>query len=127
MMPSRILFTGGTGKAGRHVLPWLLNQGYQILNFDLHPFAHPSIMTLLGDITDGAQVFNAMTTHFGPQGLQAGKAPAPVDAVVHFAAVPRIFINPDNETYRVNVMGTYNVLETAMKRKRFKSDTSCLH
>jgi nucleoside-diphosphate-sugar epimerase len=109
------------------VLPWLLNQGHQILNFDLHPFAHPSVMTLLGDITDGAQVFNAMTTHFGPQGLQAGKAPAPVDAVVHFAAVPRIFINPDNETYRVNVMGTYNVLETAMKRKRFKSDTSCLH
>jgi nucleoside-diphosphate-sugar epimerase len=115
MMPKRILFTGGTGKAGRHVLPWLLNQGYQILNFDLHPFAHPSIMTLLGDITDGAQVFNAMTTHFGPGGLHAGKAPAPVDAVVHFAAVPRIFINPDNETYRVNVMGTYNVLEAAMK------------
>jgi UDP-glucose 4-epimerase len=114
-MPKRILFTGGTGKAGRHVLPWLLNQGYQILNFDLHPFAHPSIMTLLGDITDGAQVFNAMTTHFGAGGLQAGKAPAPVDAVVHFAAVPRIFINPDNETYRVNVMGTYNVLEAAMK------------
>jgi nucleoside-diphosphate-sugar epimerase len=115
MMPSRILFTGGTGKAGRHVLPWLLNQGYQILNFDLHPFAHPSIMTLLGDVTDGAQVFNAMTTHFSSEGLHAGKAPTPVDAVVHFAAVPRIFINPDNETYRVNVMGTYNVLEAAMK------------
>jgi UDP-glucose 4-epimerase len=115
MMPKRILFTGGTGKAGRHVLPWLLNQGYQILNFDLQPFAHPNIMTLLGDITDGAQVFNAMTTHFGFQGLQAGKAPAPVDAVVHFAAVPRILINPDNETYRVNVMGTYNVIESAMK------------
>jgi nucleoside-diphosphate-sugar epimerase len=115
MIPSRILFTGGTGKAGRHVLPWLLNQGYQILNFDLNPFAHPSIMTLLGDVTDGAQVFNAMTTHFSSEGLHAGKAPTPVDAVVHFAAVPRIFINPDNETYRVNVMGTYNVLEAAMK------------
>jgi hypothetical protein len=33
-MPTRILFTGGTGKAGRHVLPWLLNEGYQVLNFD---------------------------------------------------------------------------------------------
>src|ERR1700692_3937592 len=115
MMPSRILFTGGTGKAGRHVLPLLLNQGYQILNFDLQPFAHPGIMTLLGDITDGAQVFNAMTTHLGREGLQAGKAPGPVDAVVHFPAIPRIFINPDNETYRVNVMGTYNVIEAAMK------------
>jgi nucleoside-diphosphate-sugar epimerase len=33
-MSTRILFTGGTGKAGRHVLPWLLNEGYQVLNFD---------------------------------------------------------------------------------------------
>jgi nucleoside-diphosphate-sugar epimerase len=30
-MLRRILFTGGTGKAGRHVLPWLANQGYRIL------------------------------------------------------------------------------------------------
>jgi len=111
----RILFTGGTGKAGRHVLPWLLEQKYEILNFDLLPFPHPTIPTLVGDITEGAQVFNAMTTHFSFDGLNAGKAPGPVDAVVHFAAVPRILINPDDETFRVNVMGTYNVIEAAMK------------
>jgi nucleoside-diphosphate-sugar epimerase len=111
----RILFTGGTGKAGRHALPWLLDKGYEILNFDLQPFAHPGISTLIGDITEGGQVFNAMTSHFSREGLTAGKAPGPVDAVVHFAAVPRILINPDNETYRVNVMGTYNVIEAAMK------------
>src|SRR5262249_57215381 len=35
--------------------------------------------------------------------------------VVHFAAVPRILINPDDVTFRVNVMGTYNVIEAAMK------------
>jgi nucleoside-diphosphate-sugar epimerase len=114
-MAKRILFTGGTGKAGRHVLPWLLEQKYQILNFDLQPFAHPSIPTLVGDITESGQVFNAMTTHFSFDGLNAGKAPGPVDAVVHFAAVPRILINPDDETFRVNVMGTYNVIEAAMK------------
>ena len=55
-MPARILFTGGTGKAGRHMLPWLANEGYQILNFDLLPFAHPTISTLLGDVTDGFHV-----------------------------------------------------------------------
>jgi len=32
-----------------------------------------------------------------------------------FAAVPRILINPDNETFRVNTMGTYNVIEAAVK------------
>ena len=70
---------------------------------------------MVGDITEGAQVFNAMTTHFSFDGLNAGKAPGPVDAVVHFAAVPRILINPDDETLRVNVMGTHNVIEAAMK------------
>ena len=114
-MTMRILFTGGTGKAGRHALPWLHGQGYQILNFDLQPFAHPAIPTLVGDITESGQVFNAMASHFDRDGLTAGKAPGPVDAVVHFAAVPRILINPDNETFRVNVMGTYNVIEAAMK------------
>ncbi len=114
-MPKRILFTGGTGKAGRHVVPWLSNQGYQVLNFDLQAFAHSGIFNLVGDVTDEAQVFNAMTTHFGAQGLKAGKAPEPVDAVVHFAAIPRILIHPDNETFRVNVIGTYNVIEAAMK------------
>ena len=114
-MAKRILFTGGTGKAGKHVLPWLLGKGYQILNFDLKPLDHPGINNLIGDITDEGQVFNAMTQHFNFDGLNDGKAPSPVDAVVHFAAVPRIMINPDNETFRVNVMGTYNIIVAAMK------------
>ena len=109
------MFTGGSGKAGRHVLLWLLGRGYEILNFDLQPFENADIFSLIGDVTDSSQVFNAMTMHFGRKGLLAGKPPNPVDAVVHFAAIPRVFIKADNETYRVNVMGTYNVIETAMK------------
>ena len=98
------------------MLPWLADKGYEICNFDLRPLPdEPRVFNLLGDITDGAQVMNAMTTHFGAAGLTAGRPPKPVDAVVHFAAVPALFLRPDNETYRVNVMGTYNVIETAMK------------
>ena len=41
--------------------------------------------------------------------------PQPVDAVVHFAAIPRIMIAPDNELFRINVMGTYNIIEAATK------------
>ena len=33
--PKRILFTGGTGKAGRHVVPYLLDRGHRVLNVDL--------------------------------------------------------------------------------------------
>ena len=114
-MTQRILFTGGSGKAGRHVLPWLARQGYELLNFDLKASEHPQISTLFGDITDEGQIFNAMTSHFGFDGFKRGQPPAPVDAVVHFAAVPRVLLNPDNETFRVNVMGTYNIIEAAMK------------
>ena len=113
--PARLLFTGGSGKAGRHVLPWLARCGYQILNFDLKPSEHAAIPNLLGDITDAGQVFNAMTSHFGFGGFSLGGPPAPVDAVVHFAAVPRVLLQPDNETYRVNVIGTYHIIEAAMK------------
>jgi nucleoside-diphosphate-sugar epimerase len=115
-MPKRVLFTGGTGKAGRHMLPWLHDQGYSLMNFDLKPFDHLTIPSLVGDVTDSGQVFNALTTHFGREALRAGRGvPGPVDAVVHFAAIPRVLIATDNETFRVNVMGTYNVIEAAMK------------
>ena len=114
-MSQRILFTGGTGKAGRHVMPYLLEKGHRVLNFDHATFDHPLIPTLVGDVTDAGQVMNAMTTHFDLAGLTSGAAPGPVDAVVHFAAIPRILIRPDSETFRINVMGTYTVIEAAMK------------
>jgi nucleoside-diphosphate-sugar epimerase len=47
--------------------------------------------------------------------LDHGAGVRPYDAVVHFAAIPRILIKPDNETFRINVMGTYNVVEAAVK------------
>jgi len=34
---------------------------------------------------------------------------------VHFAAIPRVLIEPDNETFRVNTVSTYNVIEAAAK------------
>ena len=36
-------------------------------------------------------------------------------AVVHFAAIPRVLIEPDNVTFTTNVTSTYNVIEAAMK------------
>src|SRR5258708_1743474 len=87
MTGKRVVFTGGTGKAGRHVLPHLKSKGYDLLNVDLKPFDHP----------------------------EAGRPPAAPDAVVHFAAIPRVLIEPDNETFRVNTISTYNVIEAAAK------------
>ena len=115
MTGKRVVFTGGTGKAGRHVVPYLVDKGYRLLNVDLKPFAHPSVNTLIADLTDNGQAFNALTTHFGFEGFRSGNTPMPPDAVVHFAAIPRVLINSDNETFRQNTISTYNVIEAAAK------------
>lgn len=111
----RILFTGGSGKAGKHVIPYLLDQGHQVLNVDLVPLDHPGVHNLIADITSSGQMFNALTSYMGFDELNPGTGVPKFDAVVHFAAVPRILINPDNETFRVNTIGTYNVIEAAVK------------
>ena len=115
MKRKRILFTGGSGKAGRHVVPWLLDAGYRVVNVDLTPLDHPGVDNLTADITDSGQMFNVLTSYANFDELEPGTGVPRFDAVVHFAAVPRILLKPDNETFRVNTMGTYNVIEAATK------------
>ncbi|MBB6483507.1 NAD(P)-dependent oxidoreductase [Rhizobium lusitanum] len=114
-MKKRILFTGGSGKAGRHTVPWLVEAGYEVHNVDLVPLNSPGVTNLQADVTDAGQVYNALTMHRDFPDLDRGKGVQPFDAVVHFAAIPRILIKPDNETFRINTMSTYNVIEAAAK------------
>ncbi|MBP0481356.1 NAD-dependent epimerase/dehydratase family protein [Sagittula salina] len=111
----RILFTGGAGKAGRHVVPYLVAQGHRVLNLDLQPLEAEGVDNLVVDLADAGQVFSAMQSYAGFDELEPGTGLPKFDAVVHFAAVPRILLKPDTETYRINTQSTYNVLEAAMK------------
>jgi nucleoside-diphosphate-sugar epimerase len=114
-MAKRIVFTGGSGKAGRHVVPWLKDKGYDILNLDLKPLDCEGVNTVITDVTDSGQVFNALSMHFWFDGYETGKGPEKLDAVVHFAAIPRVLMAPDNTTFSANVVSTYNVIEAAVK------------
>ena len=114
-MAKLIMFTGGSGKAGRHVVPYLQQRGHQVLNLDRVPLDLPGANTLIVDLADSGQTFNALSTHYGFEEYFAGGGRAPVDAVVHFAAIPRIFMVPDNTMFATNVLSTYNVLEAATK------------
>ena len=115
MQQKRIFFTGGSGKAGKHVISYLLDAGHRVMNVDLRPLDLEGVDSLVADITDSGQMFNAMSSYAGFDELEPGTGTPKFDAVVHFAAVPRILINPDNETFRVNTMGTYHVIEAAVK------------
>ena len=111
----RILFTGGSGKAGHHVVAGLLDAGHRVVNADLVPLDHPGVDNLIVDLTDSGQVWNALTSLAGLDELDSETGLPGFDAVVHFAAIPRILIKPDNELFRTNTLATYNVLEAATK------------
>ncbi|KAK3111276.1 hypothetical protein LTR53_013634 [Teratosphaeriaceae sp. CCFEE 6253] len=113
----RIVFTGGSGKAGRHVIPELLKKGHTVLNLDLVDFPDPTagVFTLKTDLADSGQVFNALTTHFNFDGYEHGTPASPPDVVIHFAAYARNMLVPDSECFRGNVLATYNIVEAASK------------
>lgn len=111
----RLLFTGGSGKAGKHCIDYLRNQGHTILNVDLIDLGHDSVQTRLADITDAGQIFDVMSSYANYHELDLEQGVPKFDAVIHFAAIPRLMMTSDNECYRVNTLGTYNVLDAAIK------------
>jgi len=111
----RILFTGGSGKAGRHAVAYLRDQGHRVVNFDKVPTGLDGVDDRLGDMTDAGQVFDVMASYAGFDELVPGTGVPRFDAVVHFAAIPRILVTADNECYRTNTIGTYNVIDAALK------------
>ena len=110
----RIFFTGGSGKAGRHVAPFLASPGHQVTNADLVALDHPDVADLRVDLTDAGETWSAMAGLATMAELDLPEKPA-YDAVVHFAAVPRILLTSDATTYAANVLSTFNVLEAATR------------
>lgn len=111
----RIFFTGGSGKAGRHAITHLVEHGHEVTNADIVPAGLPHVADLRIDLTDAGQVFDAVSSYARHSELEPGTGVPRYDAVVHFAAVPAILIRPDNETFRVNALSTYNVIDAAIR------------
>lgn len=103
-MKKKIVVTGGSGKAGKWIIKELVDNGYEVLNLDWKQPEEALCRTLIVDLTDLGQVHTALSS-FTTHPYQS------VEAVIHFAAIPRPFIVPDNTTYENNVMSTYNILE----------------
>ena len=115
MAKSKIFVTGGSGKAGKHLIPYLLEKGYSVVNADLVPLVMDGVDNINLDISDSGQLFNALSSYSNIPELKLGEDIKSFKAVVHLAAIPRILLKPDNETFRINTLGTYNVIEAATK------------
>jgi nucleoside-diphosphate-sugar epimerase len=95
----KIVVTGGSGKAGRAVIKELVEHGYDVLNVDLLPPRERLSPYVKTDLTDLGQVFEVL------QGA---------DAVVHLGAIPAPGIQPEEPTFRNNILSTYNVFSAAV-------------
>jgi nucleoside-diphosphate-sugar epimerase len=96
---SRVVVTGGAGKAGRAVVRDLLEHGYDVVSVDLARDPHlTEQQQLVADLTDYGEAVDAL---------------AGADAVVHLAAIPAPGLRPDELTFRVNTTSTYNVFAAA--------------
>jgi nucleoside-diphosphate-sugar epimerase len=94
----RVVVTGGSGKAGRAVVADLAGHGFDVLNVDVMASMHPDEPTRVVDLTDLGQTIESLRD---------------ADAVVHLAAIPAPNIVPPGETFRINMMSTYNVFSAA--------------
>ena len=110
----RVFFTGGSGKAGKWAIRHLQEQGHHVVNIDQVP-SGLDCPELLVDLCDAGQVIGAMSQFIDGAELDTGTGVPSYDAVVHFAAIPRVMIGTDGECFRQNTLSTYNVLEAAVK------------
>ncbi len=94
----KIIVTGGSGKAGRWVVRHLREAGNDVLNVDWTHDGSTHGFCLVTDLTDPGQAFDALSG---------------AEAVVHLAAIPAPEVRPASETFRINMLSTYNVFAAA--------------
>lgn len=94
----RIVVTGGSGKAGRWVVRDLRDRGHDVLSVDLVHDGSEHGLCILADLTDLGQAHDVIRG---------------ADQVVHLAAIPAPDLRPAGETFRINVLSTYNVFAAA--------------
>ena len=102
----KVVVTGGSGKLGSWVVAELISDEggaapHDVTVFDRAPCpAGRGVRYLAGDIVDLGHVVGAL---------------AGADAVIHLAAIPTHSVAPNEDTFRVNAMGTFNVHEAAWR------------
>jgi nucleoside-diphosphate-sugar epimerase len=105
-----VLVTGGTGFLGSYIIKELVEKNYPIrairrstskLPFYISPDIFEKVQWVEGDILDTVSLEDAMDG---------------VDMVIHSAAVISFYKEDKDEMYRVNTMGTANVVNIALEK-----------
>jgi nucleoside-diphosphate-sugar epimerase len=94
----KIVVTGGSGLAGKHVIDELIIHGYDVLNVDVVPPKIETVPYKIVNTEDIGQVYDCL--------LDA-------DAVIHLAAIPRPTYFTSEVVFRTNIMSTFNVFQAS--------------
>jgi nucleoside-diphosphate-sugar epimerase len=95
---TRIVVTGGSGKAGRAVVRDLVEHGHEVVNVDVAP-TEPSVAPFLrADLTDLGETIEALRGS---------------EVVIHLAAIPAPRIRTVEQTFEINMLSTYNVFSAS--------------
>ena len=94
----KVVVTGSSGKAGRAVVAELLAHDYDVGAVDLATPADSTAPFVHADLTEFGQTLECL---------------AGADAVIHLAAIPAPGVRTAQDTFRVNMLSTYNVFEAA--------------
>ena len=103
----RIALTGSSGKLGTVVARELRAAGYDVLGIDQTGARGPGFAA--ADLTDYGQVIDALA------GVGDVAQHQRVDAVVHLAAIPAPGIRSDVDTFRNNILSTFDVFWAAVR------------
>lgn len=98
---ARILITGVTGFTGRYLAPRLSEAGYEV-----HGTAHGDV----GEPITGVKQLHAADIG-NPEAIASVVSNVAPDKVVHLAAISFVAHSDVAEMYRINVLGTRNLLE----------------
>ena len=116
----KVFITGHTGFKGSWLSIWLMEMGAILKGYSLEPNTDPNLFELanvsngmdseIGDIADYENLKNSMES-FSP------------DIILHLAAQPLVRDSYEDPllTYKINVMGTANLLEVSRHLKDLKS------
>ncbi len=96
----RVVVTGGSGKAGRHVVQALAEGGHEVINLDRTKLEGLQSKNVVLDLEDTGAVYDVLA-EVKPEG------------VCHLAANPSPGGFARSDTFRGNTMITYNVMQAA--------------
>lgn len=98
----KVLVTGASGFLGRHVARHFRDRGWEVTGFDVSWLEEPNVRFVQGDLTEANSVTEAA------QGA---------DVIAHIGAIGDVYLAGEQPALaaEVNVVGTANVVEAALK------------